>query len=118
MKQVYIAAPISAETAADMERVLAAIRASDNPVEHRREGIDMVLRLTAECLDHYFLHGAEQLGLGAVARQTVRLGLKSANGGIGVFVRQLGKMMSGPQLVVLADLVEGLVLEVEDDDAP
>ena len=114
---IYIAAPVPSELAAEMDDLVARIRAADRPSRLSREGSDLILRLTESCLDHYFLRSVDLLGLGPVAYQATRIGLKTALSGIAVFVRQLSRMMSDDQVRKLADLVEDLVLEVEDTDA-
>jgi hypothetical protein len=114
--QPYIASPIPAELAADMERVLAEIRAAEHPRDHREAGVDLIIRLTDASLDYYFLRSVEVLGLGALAQQLTRMGLKTATSGIAMFVRQVGKSMTDQQILQLAEMIEGLVLEVPDDD--
>ncbi|MEM8994744.1 MAG: hypothetical protein AAGF23_08120 [Acidobacteriota bacterium] len=111
---IYIAAPISPELAQEMDDLLRRIRASEKPSRLSREGADFIMRLTETCLDYYYLRSVKALGLGMVATQATRVGLKTAVSGISVFVKQASRMMSDEQVRTLADLVEDLVLEVED----
>ncbi|MEM8934707.1 MAG: hypothetical protein AAGE94_26160 [Acidobacteriota bacterium] len=115
--QTYTAAPITPELVAEIDRVHTMIRQADDPRRHARDGIDLVLRMTSECLDYYFLRSTRRLGFGPVAQQAVKMGLKTALSGIGVFVRQLGKAMSAEQILTLTDMIEEMLLEVEIDPA-
>ena len=114
--QPYIAAPISPELAAEMESVLERIRTADRPEDHRQAGVELIIRLTEECLDYYFLRSVEVLGLGKLTLQATRMGLKTASSGIAMFVRRAGKSMTAEQILQLTDMVEELVLEVPDAD--
>ncbi|MEM1176780.1 MAG: hypothetical protein AAGM22_00420 [Acidobacteriota bacterium] len=112
---IYIAAPISPEMAQEMDDLLNRIRTSDKPSRLSRDGADFIMRLTETCLDYYYLRSVKALGLGLMATKATQVGLKTAVSGISVFVKQASRMMSDEQVIKLADLVEELVLEVEDD---
>lgn len=111
---IYIASPISSEMAKELDDLLIRIRASEKPSRLSRDGADVIMRLTETSLDYYFLRSVKALGLGTVAYQATRMGLKTAVTGISVFVKQASRMMSDQQVLKLADLVEELILEVDD----
>lgn len=114
--RTFVAAPISDSLVAEMDRVHQTLRQAESPRRHAREGVDLILRITEECLDYYFLRSTERLGFGAMAQQAVKMGLKTSMSGIGMFVRQLGKSMSDQQVLDLADMVEEMLLEVEIEE--
>jgi hypothetical protein len=112
--KIYIAAPLPDELAQELDRFLADARSLPDPTSLREKGADLIIRLTNQCLDHYFLRGVERLGLGMISRQATSLGLKSASAGIALFVRRIAGSMSGDQIRKLADLMEELILEVPE----
>ena len=111
---IYIAAPIPQEMAEEMDDLLRRIRSAEKPSRLSREGADVIMRLTEVCLDYYYLRSVKALGLGTVAYQATRMGLKTAVSGISVFVKQSSRMMNDEQVLRLADLVEELILEVDE----
>lgn len=112
----YIGSPISSELAQDLDAFFVRVRAADRPRDHRSEGIDLILRMTRESLDYYFLRSVDLLGIGTLSKKAVKLGLDTSVRGISVFVKSIGRAISDEQVVKLSHLVEDLVLEVEDDE--
>lgn len=112
--KIYLAAPLPAELAAELESFLKKARELPDPTTLREGGADLIIRLTNACLDHYFVRSVDQLGLGLIAKQATNLGLKTAAGGIGLFVRRIAGSMNADQIRKLADLMEELILEVPD----
>lgn len=112
--QLFLASPIAPDLASELEALLVAIRQADDPTLHRAAAADLIIRLTDASLDYFFLRGVDRLGLGLIAKQATSLGLKTASGGIALFVRRLGKTMTADQVRHLADLIEELILEVPE----
>jgi hypothetical protein len=112
--KIYLAAPLSDELAQELESFLKDARSLPDPTSLREKGADLIVRLTNQCLDHYFLRGVEQLGLGMISRQATSLGLKSASAGIAIFVRRIAGSMNAEQIRKLADLMEEMILEVPE----
>ncbi|MCG8458126.1 MAG: hypothetical protein MI919_17755 [Holophagales bacterium] len=116
--QPYIAAPLPPDLAEHMEAVLGRIRSAERPSDHRADGVELIIQLTDACLEYYFLRSVTVLGLGKVAQQATRIGLKTAMSGIAMFVRQVGKSMTDAQILQLTHMVEDLILEVPDEEDP
>ncbi len=114
--KIYVAAPLSAELAGELESFLKQARELPDPTTLRQGGADLIIRITNECLDHYFLRAVDKLGLGLISRQATSLGLKSASAGISLFVRRIAGSMNADQIRKLADIVEELILEVPDPE--
>ena len=110
--KIYIAAPLSPELAKELETFLGEARTQPDPTGLRDKAAELIIRMTNECLDHYYLRGAEKLGLGLISRQATALGLKSASAGIALFVRRIAGSLDGAQVRKMADLIEELILEV------
>jgi hypothetical protein len=113
----HLAAEISPELAQRARDLARRIRDSPHPRELRREGAAIVLELTEAGLASFFLHPVEELALGFVATSTTRLGLKTAAGGIALFVRRLVDGMSDEQLRGVAASVDRLLVDLDDDGA-
>lgn len=113
----YIGSPISPELARELDSFFVRVREAERPRDHRKEGVDVILRMTRESLDYYFLRSVELLGLGTLSKKAVKLGLDTSIRGISVFVKSIGRAMTDEQVVQLTHLVEDLVLEVEDDES-
>lgn len=111
----HFAAEIPPELAAELRELVAEVRAAERPARHAGAGADLILRLTNACLDDYFLRSVRRLGLGMVAESAVRLGLRTAGGGIALFVKRLAGMMSDEQVLELADLMEEKLFEQAGD---
>ena len=105
------AAEIPDELAEELQELVAEVRAAERPSRHAGDGADLILRLTEACLDDYFLRSVRQLGLGMMSESAVRLGLRTASGGIALFVRRLAGGMSDEQVLKLADLLEAKLFE-------
>ena len=101
---------IPRDLAVDAAGLIGRIRAAADPTALRPEGIELVMRLTAAGLDHFFLRAVRELGLGRMAETTTRLGLKTAHGGIGMFVRRLAGGLDGDQMLRLAEIVEEMIV--------
>lgn len=114
--KIYIAAPLSPELAKELETFLGQARSLPDPTALRDKASDLIIRMTNECLDHYYLRGVEKLGLGMIARQATSLGLKSASAGIALFVRRIAGSLDAGQVRKMADLMEELILEVPPED--
>ncbi len=112
--KIYIAAPLSPELAKELESFLQDARSLPDPTRLRDRGVELILKITNEGLDHYFLRGVERLGLGTIARQATVFGLKSASAGIARFVRRIAGSLDADQIRKLADAMEELILEVPE----
>ena len=108
-RRPLLATEIPPELAAAARELAARIRVHPHPRELRREASELVVRLTEAGLAGYFLRPVEQLGLGLVAVSTVRVGLKTAGGGIAMVVRRMVDGMTDEQLRGLAETVERLI---------
>ena len=111
----HFAAEIPDELAEELRELVAEVRAAEHPARHAGDGADLILRLTEACLDDYFLRSARELGFGAVMESAVRLGLRTASGGIALFVKRLAGRMSDAQVRKLADLMEDKLFEAPAD---
>lgn len=112
----YIGAPITPGLARDIEAFGTKVRAADRPRDHRSEGVDLILRMTRENLDYYFLRSVDLLGVGSLSKKGVKLGLDTSLRATGVFVKATARALSDEQIVQLTHLVEDLLLEVGDDE--
>ena len=113
----YIGAPISPGLARDIEDFGTKVRTAERPRDHRSEGVNLILRMTRENLDYYFLRSVDLLGVGGLTKKSVKLGLDTSLRGIGMFVKATARAMSDEQIVHLTHLVEDLLLEVGDDES-
>lgn len=109
-----LATEIPADLADEARALVARIRAHPQPRELRRPAAELVVKLTEAGLAGYFQHPAERLGLGLMAATTVRVGLRTAAGGIAIAVRRLVDGMNDEQIVGLAGTIE----EMLRDGAP
>lgn len=106
----HLAARIPAELAADARSLIAKVRSSPAPQEHRDEGVRLIQRLTKTGLDAYFLDGVKRLRLGFVAESITRAGLSTSYGALSMLIRRLAGGMNDDQMRRLADLVDEMVL--------
>ena len=112
-RTTLIAAEIPSDLADEARDLVARIREHEEPSRLREEGAAMVLELTRAGLDAFFLDPVERLGLGTMTRSMVRVGLGSAAKAIGVFVSRVVGSLSGDQVVQMAELVDGLLIDTE-----
>lgn len=80
---------------------------------HMDETASVLIRLCELSLDFYFLQTVERLHLGSFGRTTARLGIKTAQGGMSMIINRLAHHLSSPQLTILADVIEGFVLQTD-----
>jgi len=105
----HFAAEIPQELAEEVRQTIDRVRASPDPVEHRDEGSQLVLRLTTACLDAYFVRPVHALEVGFVAEKATTIGVNAANRAIALFVRKITGSLSGDKVLMLADLLEGML---------
>lgn len=110
----YLVGAIEPSLAAEARALAARLRSSPAPRELRDEGAAMVIRLTEAGLAAFFVQPVGQLGLGVVATGAMRLGLKTALGGISLFVRQLVSGLSDEQLRGVAKAIDRLLIDLEE----
>ena len=111
----HLIAEIEPELARAARDLARRLRTAERPRELRREGAEMVLRLTEAGMAAYFLRPVEALRLGVVASGTVSVGLKSAQAGIGLFVRRLVDGLSDEQLRKVASAIEQRLVDLETE---
>jgi len=111
----HLIAEIDPELARAARELARRIRTAERPRELRREGAEMVLRLTEAGMGSFYLRPVEDLRLGALANGTVAVGLKSAQAGIGLFVRRLVDGLDDQQLRGVAAAIERLLVDLEED---
>ncbi|HSM51837.1 MAG TPA: hypothetical protein VLA75_10585 [Thermoanaerobaculia bacterium] len=110
----HLVAAVDPELARAARELARRIGAAERPRELRREGAEMVLRLTEAGLAAFYLRPVETLGLGALANGTVAVGLRSAQAGIGLFVRRLVDGLDDEQLRGMASAIEHLLVDLEE----
>ena len=110
----HLIAEVDPELARAARELARRIRTAERPRELRREGAEMVLRLTEAGLASFYLRPVGALGLGALANGTVAVGLKSAQAGIGLFVRRLVDGLDDEQLRGVASTIEHLLADLEE----
>lgn len=111
----HLIAEIEPELARAARDLARRLRTAERPRELRREGAEMLLRLTEAGMAAHFLRPAEALRLGMVASGTISVGLKSAQAGIGLFVRRLVDGLSDEQLREVAGAIEQQLVDLEMD---
>jgi hypothetical protein len=111
----HLVAAVDPELARAARDLVRRIHVAECPRELRREGAEMVARLTEAGLASFYLRPVETLRLGALANGTVAVGLKSAQAGIGLFVRRIVDGLSDEQLRGVAAAIERLLVDLEED---
>lgn len=101
----------------ELRDLIDEVRQDPEPSRHARHGVDLILRLSKAGLDDYFLESGRRLGLGMVSLSSVRLGLRTALGGISLFVKGLASGLSDDQVRALAERMDELLIEEEEGEA-
>lgn len=111
-----LAARVPIELANAARDLIDRIRSAEDPLAYRKEGADMVVRLTEVGLDAFFLAPVEQLSLGPVAGSMVKLGLRSASTAISVFIRRIVAGLNAAQILAVADLIDAQLLDLSEEE--
>ena len=114
MPRYRFAADIPEDLGREVHRMIETVRDDPHPARHARHGVELILRLTESNLDYYFVESARRLGLGMVALSSIRLGLRTALGGISMFVKGLSGILSDEQVRRLAELMDDMLVVEED----
>jgi len=111
-----LAAVIPEELAAQARDLSARIRAHEDPKALRKEGAEMIHRLTKVGLDAFFLEPVRKIGLGSVTQGMVSAGLSTSAKAIGVVIRRIIGSLSAEQIVAVADLVDETLVDLTWED--
>lgn len=118
MPRYRFAADIPEDLGREVRRMIDAVRDDPHPSGHARHGVELILRLTQVNLDYYFVESARRLGLGMVALSSIRLGLRTALGGISMFVKGLAGALSDEQVRRLAERMDEMLIVEEEGGGP
>jgi len=106
-----VAFEISPELRQRIEAALAELRAAPDPKTCVPELVEAVLEMTAVGLDYFYLRPLEAIQAGLVLRSTAKVGIAAAGKGLPIIVRRVVGALSKEQLLVLADVIEGLLVK-------
>jgi hypothetical protein len=108
------AAELPEELGRELQALAVEVRAAERPSRLAGRGADLILRLTEANLDYYFIRSARRLDVGMVSQSAIRLGLRTAMGGISVFVKGLAHALSDDQVRRLAELLDEMLIVEEE----
>jgi hypothetical protein len=78
---------------------LDLIEQAEDPVQHRDDLAEVVVSLTAQGLDAYFMEPLKKAKAGFVTQQSASLGMAGARKVMGSVIRNIITRMDGPQLL-------------------
>jgi hypothetical protein len=108
------AAELPEELGRELRELVAEVRAAERPSRLAGRGAELILRLTEANFDYYFVQSARRLEVGMVSQSAIRLGLRTAMGGISVFVKGLARALSDDQVRRLAELLDEMLIVEEE----
>ena len=117
MTRYRFAAELPEELGRELKELAAEVRAAERPSRLASRGADLILRVTQANLDYYFVRSARRLEVGMVSESAVKLGLRTAMGGISVVVRGLAHALSDDQVRRLAELLDEMLIEEPEPPA-
>jgi hypothetical protein len=115
MTRYRLAAELPEELGRELRALIEEVRAAEHPGRLAPRGVDMILRLTEAGLESFFLRSARRLQLGMISESSIRLGLRTARGGIGLFVKGLAHGLSDEQVRRLGERMDEMLIEEEKE---
>jgi hypothetical protein len=78
--------------------------------------MDLVEEISNHGMTYFFLHPVEMVGMNSVAQKTIGVTINSGKKAVLSVSRQLARRLDEQQLRDIADFLEGLLVEVADDE--
>jgi len=102
--------PCSAGLIRKVSKVLDALERAKDPVQHREALADVVVALTSEGLDAYYLEPLKRAKAGFVTQQSASLGMAGARQVMGSVIHNIIVRMDGPQLLSVCGSIRDFML--------
>jgi hypothetical protein len=100
----------SRELRRDTLSLLSAIELAHDATAHRDALADVVVELTSNGLDYYFMKPLKLAKAGFVVQQSANLGMAGVQQVMGTVIRNIIGRMNGPQLLSVSDSIRKLML--------
>jgi hypothetical protein len=101
---------VSPELMTRAEASLQALRRDPEHPSHVKELVAVVLELTENGLDYYFLEPLRRARVGAMGMAPARLGIATAGRAISPLVRRVMSSLDKEQILSIADFVDELLI--------
>ncbi len=101
---------ISSELMKRAEASVQSLRRDPEDPSHVKELVAVVLELTENGLDYYFLEPLRCARVGAMGMTTARLGIATAGRAISPLVRRVMSSLDEEQILSIADFVDELLI--------
>ena len=105
----YVGFPLSHDVHARLIAVMAKMRAGD-PKPHAQEFSNVMIEITDLTLDHYLDRPIKLLNLGLILRKLSEGGMSVIQGATHMVIRKLTPDLEGPQLLIVAEYLEKMIL--------
>jgi hypothetical protein len=105
-----VAFRISPELMARAEATLQAVRQNPEHPPHVQDLVAVILELTENGLDYYFLEPLRRMRVGAMGMTTARLGIAAAGRSIQAIVRRVLSSLNEEQILSIAEFVDELLI--------
>jgi hypothetical protein len=103
--------PISEDLRQEVESAMIGLRRAEEPEEHAERLAEAVTELIDAGLDYYFIRPLRRAQAGLVTLNGARLAVASANRTLPALVRHVLGGLSGEQLLVIVDYLDGILIE-------
>ena len=116
MSRSYIAFPIPEDLRHRTLEALEDLRHAQDISGYADRLMDLVEEISSHGMSYFFLHPVEMVGMNTVAQKTIGVTINSGKKAVMAVSRQLARRLDEQQLRDIADFLEGLVVEVADDE--
>lgn len=115
-KTPYLVSPVSLETARKTKEATAMLRNNPTDKQMPEKALRAIYEISQESMHFYFVRPLEILKLGTISRSVVNMGVNAGLGVLNTFGKQLISHLSKDQLVQLADIIDGVLVELDMEE--
>ncbi|GEM_PF-1068424 len=116
MSRSYIAFPIPEDLRNRTLEALEDLRQAQDITGYADRLMDLVEEIANHGMSYFFLHPVEMVGMNIVAQKTIGVTINSGKKAVMAVSRQLARRLDEQQLRDIADFLEGLMVEVADEE--
>lgn len=112
-KKPYLICPVSKEIANQVREAITVLRSDPGSKSTADQAIAAVVSITEGSLDFYFVKPLDKMKVNVLGRGIVKMGVNAGIGVLKTFGPRLVKSLSPDQMVVLADVLAEVLVELD-----
>ncbi len=114
-KQPFLASPLTEDALRQTKEAARLLREDPAAKRSGKMAIEAIYKMTEISLEYYFYRPMDQMNIGMISRNIVRMGVNAGLGVLQTFGGQLINTLNTHQKVLLADHLEQAIIFIDPD---